>query len=214
VFEKLKEGEIADAKSKLNVKITGFDNIVQIAKIEADKRAEMRDSELQKEVEIRRAAVLEEKQRAEKMSEAIVGAEVTKALADANLYKAKADADGELYKKQKNAEAVKILYDAQANGIREIHASFQGDNSTLMQYIMLEKGVYVDLAKSNAEAIKGLEPKITVWNTGNGAGTDSGKAIRDIFQALPPLLSTINEQTGISPPQWLAQMPSKKETSK
>ena len=32
-----------------------------------------------------------------------------------------------------------------------------------MQYLMLEKGLYVDLAKANGEAIRGLGPKITVW---------------------------------------------------
>lgn len=75
---------------------------------------------------------------------------------------------------------------------------------------MLEKGLYQELAKCNAEAIKGLEPKITVWNTGGSDSSDGGKAIRDIFQSLPPLLSTINEQTGISPPSWMAKMPQDK----
>lgn len=36
---------------------------------------------------------------------------------------------------------------------------------------------------------------------------DPTAPIRNIFQALPPLFSTINEQTGIQPPAWMAQMP-------
>ncbi len=132
-----------------------------------------------------------------------------KTLADASLYKAKVEADGTLYQKQKDSEAIKLSYEAQAGGIQQIHRAFNGDNNSLLQYLMLEKGLYESLAKANAEAIRGLEPKITVWNTGGGGehGVDGGKAIRDIFQALPPLLSTINEQTGIAPPSWLAQMP-------
>ena len=35
--------------------------------------------------------------------------------------------------------------------------------------------------------------------------------VRDIMQSLPPLLSTIHEQTGISPPSWIAQMPPNKD---
>jgi len=35
-------------------------------------------------------------------------------------------------------------------------------------------------------------------------GNDSSKPIRDIFQTLPPLFSTIEEQTGITPPAWLS----------
>jgi flotillin len=140
------------------------------------------------------------------MSTAIVDAEIIKTLADAELYKAKIQADGKLYEKQKDADAVRLTYDAQAGGIQQVHAAFKGDNGALLTYLMLEKGLYQDLAKANAEAIKGLEPKITVWNTGGSDGVDGGKAIRDIFQSLPPLLSTINEQTGISPPSWLANM--------
>ena len=78
----------------------------------------------------------------------------------------------------------------------------------LLQYMMLQDNTYEKLAKANAAAINGLQPKITVWNTGEGAGSsnDGTGAIRNIMQSLPPLLSTINEQTGIAPPSWLAQM--------
>ena len=37
-----------------------------------------------------------------------------------------------------------------------------------MQYLMLEKDTHVKLAKANGEAIRGLQPKISVWNTGDG----------------------------------------------
>ena len=43
---------------------------------------------------------------------------------------------------------------------------------------------------------------------GNGdAAGDSTAPMRNIMQSLPPLLSTIHEQTGMAPPSWLAQMP-------
>lgn len=82
-----------------------------------------------------------------------------------------------------------------------------------MQYMMLQNNTYEKLAKANATAIQGLQPKITVWNTGEGSSTaDSGAPIRNLFQSLPPLLSTINDQTGIAPPTWLAQMPNQAMT--
>ena len=98
------------------------------------------------------------------------------------------------------------MFEARADGIEKIYAALNHDSDAVIQYLMLEKGLYLDLAKANAEAIKGLEPQITVWNTANGESTDAGKPIRDIFQCLPPLLTTINQQTGISPPNWLAKM--------
>lgn len=73
--------------------------------------------------------------------------------------------------------------------------------------MMLKDNTYEKLAKANAAAINGLQPKITVWNTGADAGSsDSTAPIRNLLQSLPPLLSTINEQTGIAPPSWLANM--------
>ena len=73
--------------------------------------------------------------------------------------------------------------------------------------MMLQKNTYEKLAQANATAINGLQPKITVWNTGEGgSGSDSTAPIRNLFQSLPPLLTTINEQTGIAPPSWLARM--------
>lgn len=78
-----------------------------------------------------------------------------------------------------------------------------------MQYLMLTNGTYERLADANAKAIKGLEPRINVWNTGAQAEgvADPTAPIRNLFQSLPPLLSTIHDQTGMSPPSWLAQMP-------
>jgi flotillin len=81
---------------------------------------------------------------------------------------------------------------------------FNGDKYAALQYIMIERNVYKELAKENANAIKGLNPNITVWNTGEQSNQSSMKPISNIFQSLPPLLSTIQEQTGISPPNWLA----------
>lgn len=41
---------------------------------------------------------------------------------------------------------------------------------------------------------------------GNGS-PDAMAPIRNIMQGLPPILSTIHEQTGIAPPSWFAEMP-------
>ena len=80
-----------------------------------------------------------------------------------------------------------------------------------MQYLMLKNNQYEKLALANAKAINGLQPKINLWTTGGGQeggmGSDPTATIRNLFQNLPPLLSTINDQTGIKPPSWLMQVP-------
>jgi hypothetical protein len=50
----------------------------------------------------------------------------------------------------------------------------------------------------------GLNPKMTIWNTGaqagvegrgaEGSGMGGVESIRNMYQMLPPLMSTINEQ--------------------
>jgi flotillin len=86
-----------------------------------------------------------------------------------------------------------------------------GGPQGFLQLKMLESGTYEKLAQANATAVHGMQPKISTWTTGSGAGgagdADPTAPIRNIMQTLPPLMSTIYDQTGIAPPTWLAQMP-------
>ncbi|KAK3400420.1 hypothetical protein B0T20DRAFT_145210 [Sordaria brevicollis] len=133
----------------------------------------------------------------------------TKVGADAQAYAAIKLADAELQQKLRAAEGMAAMAEAYA----KMSHAFGGPQG-LLQYMMIEKGTYVELAKANAEAIRGLQPKISVWNTGAEAGSGgsgSGGApgdqssmatMRNIYQMLPPLMTTINEQTGITLPEW------------
>ena len=131
----------------------------------------------------------------------------TKVGADAQAYAAIKLADAELQQKLKAAEAMGAMAEAYA----KMSHAFGGPQG-LLQYMMIEKGTYVELAKANAEAIRGLQPKISVWNTGAEAGSGAGSGtpgeqssmatMRNIYQMLPPLMTTINDQTGITLPEW------------
>lgn len=126
-------------------------------------------------------------------------------------------AEADLITAEKAAQATFITRKREAEGMLEMAKAYQalsqvmGGPEGLMQFLMIERGVYGDLANANAKAIQGLQPKISVWNTGSAGGegsmADPTAPLRNIFQALPPLFSTINDQTGISPPTWMAQMP-------
>jgi len=92
---------------------------------------------------------------------------------------------------------------AQANGLKMIVGAFNGDANAAINYLMVERGTYQALAKENANAIKGLNPKITVWNQD---GKAQSNPIADIYKSLPPLIDTMREQTGVMPPTWLANI--------
>ncbi|KAF4471671.1 flotillin [Fusarium albosuccineum] len=130
---------------------------------------------------------------------------------DAAAYKTRNDAEAYNYAAQQRAEAELVSKLKEAEGINAMADAYGklsqafGGPAGLLQYMMIEKGTYVELAKANATAIRGLEPKISVWNTGGngqGQGGDATETMRNVYQMLPPLMTTINEQTGITLPEW------------
>lgn len=129
----------------------------------------------------------------------------SKRCAEAEYFRREREASAELISQQRKAEGVSAL--AKAYGDM---ANVLGGPQGLMQYLMLQNQTYERLAEANGKAIQGLQPKINVWNTGAAGGdgvADPMAPIRNLFQALPPLLGTIQDQTGMQPPTWLAQMP-------
>ncbi|KAL7905115.1 hypothetical protein GGI35DRAFT_461830 [Trichoderma velutinum] len=138
--------------------------------------------------------------------------------ADAEIYKSQKASDAEAYRVRVTAEAsvqtaeaalVRTLKEAEgitamADAYSKLSVAFGGP-AGLLQYMMIKDGTLVELAKANASAIRGLEPKISVWNTGNqgsGNGSEATDVMRNVYQMLPPLMTTINEQTGITLPEW------------
>ena len=137
---------------------------------------------------------------------------VTKRAAEAEYFVQERQAQAQLIRQQREAEGLSAM--AKAYGDM---ANVLGGPQGLMQYLMLTNGTYEKLAEANGNAIKGLQPKINVWNTGSQGGdgmADPSAPIRNLFQSLPPLLSTIHDQTGMAPPSWLAQMPQNGNMSK
>ena len=268
VLETKRKSEKATADAQLTTTQTKLNMGINLANIQAKREAEAKDAELQKNVEVKRAAMELEKRRATDLVYATIDRESAQQKAEAKLYTETKSADGVLYKQRQDAEA-KLFANAKAaeghlltqkqtaealyfSTAREAEANLYAETKTaeatvakadascyaslktaeglkamagaygelaqvlggpqgLLQYLMLEQNTHEKLALANAQAIQGLQPKITVWNTGDQAGNGEGAgggvgAIKNIMQSLPPLLSTINEQTGIQPPGWLAQM--------
>lgn len=234
--------ERAQAEARLSARQTVLSRDVDVARIEAQRSVESKDEELKKQVEVRRAATEVERLRAKDVVKATIARESKQQAADAAAYEVAADArarqeasqreaDAEAYKmrveaeadsfaSQQMAEARVVGQIKEAEGISAMADAYAklagafGGPAGLIQYMMIEKGIYVELAKANAEAIRGLQPKISVWNTGAGAGAgaggeagttssgDAAAAMRNVYQMLPPLMTTINEQTGITLPEW------------
>lgn len=138
-------------------------------------------------------------------------AEAQKATADASFYARQKQADGELYAKRKEAEGIAALAEAEGFSLGTLLKQVNGDYRALRDYKMVTGGLFQDIAKLNADAVRGLQPKINIWTGSNGgqSGGGGGSALKEIaalYGSLPPLLETVHDQTGMSPPSWLATL--------
>lgn len=138
-----------------------------------------------------------------RLKEADAAAYQVRIKAEADSYATQQAAEAEIVRKLKEAEGISAMADAYS----KLSHAFGGP-SGLLQYMMIENGTYIELAKANGEAVRGMAPKISVWNTGNqnggqgGPSSDPADTMRNVYQMLPPLMTTINEQTGITLPEW------------
>jgi flotillin len=210
IYENERKATMANAAAQLAIREAEYQQQAEVAAIEAKRNAEMRDAELLKDVEERRAMAETEKLRAQLVAKATAECEAAMQEANAKLYARQKEAEAELFAKAKEAEGVRMLLEAKAAGLRMMVEAFNGDMAAFQNYLMIDRGIYQELARQNAEAIRGLEPKITVWNTGaestDGRSPSGGamQPIADIFRTLPPLFTTIQDQTGVTPFPWMA----------
>jgi flotillin len=80
----------------------------------------MREAELQKEVEKRRAAVETERLRADEYAKAVVEGEKIKQLADAHAYEKQKQAEANYYETQKQAEGKLYSKEKEAEAIQKV----------------------------------------------------------------------------------------------
>ncbi|XP_076952998.1 flotillin-like protein 4 [Bidens hawaiensis] len=216
VFENEREAELAEADAELAVKKAKWARDSQVAEVEATKAVALREAELQKEVEIMNAFTQTDKLKSEFLSKASVEyetkvqeanwllykqqkaaeailyekekeAEAQKVMADATFYSRQQVTDGELYAKQKEAEGLVALAHAQGTYLRTLLGALGGNYGALRDYLMINGGMYQEIAKINGVAVKGLQPKISIW-TGAGGGENQSGAMEEVagvYKMLP-----------------------------
>ncbi|KAK8554335.1 hypothetical protein V6N13_073224 [Hibiscus sabdariffa] len=242
VYENQREAELAEANADLAKKKAGWAKEAQVAEVEASKAVALREAELQREVERMNALTRTEKLKAEFLSQASVEydtkvqeanwelyqkqkqaeailyekekeAAAQKAIADAAFYGRQRVADVELYAKQKEAEGLMALAQAQGVYLRTLLDALGGNYAALRDYLMINGGMFQEIAKINAEAVRGLQPRISIWTNGAEGPTDGNamKEVAGVYRMLPPLFKTVHEQTGMLPPSWMGTLPDSKQ---
>ncbi|XP_028115031.1 flotillin-like protein 4 [Camellia sinensis] len=130
-------------------------------------------------------------------------AQAQKATAEAAFYALQQLADGELYAKQKEIAGLIALGQAQGVYICTLLDALEGNYNALRDYLMINGGMFQEIAKINGEAIRGLQHKISIWTNGDGGEGGDGGAMKEVvvvYRMLPPLFKNVHEQTGMLPP--------------
>ena len=76
------------------------------------------------------------------------------------------------YRHSKETDAAFYKQKREAEGLQEMAKGYGalidvlGGPQAFLQFQMMQTGTYERLAQANANAINGLQPKITTWNTG------------------------------------------------
>lgn len=193
---------VTKAEQELLASTARINAVQGAAKLEQERRTEVARANVARETE---------EQRGKALAPAIAAAEVAKAEAEgkaaavriaaaAQLDAARAEADAVAYNGAKAALAAQAMLDAQATGIQNLLAAFGGDSHALVAYLALEKGTWGELARAQAAALQGLNPKITVWAADGKSAMDP---LRQLGGALPPLFDALATQTGMDVPALL-----------
>ncbi|KAL5578277.1 hypothetical protein UlMin_019976 [Ulmus minor] len=237
IFENQRQGDAAESDAALAKKKVMYEKDVQMAKVEAENSVKLEAAKLKKSLEMENFEAQTQTQRTNTLSKAIVDYEIQVQQANTELNKQQRIADADYYMKQKAAEAERAKAEAlayarkqtaeselyakmkEAEGVKliaEALKQFEGGNSygAFRDYSMITNNTLVDIARTNAQAIHGLQPKISIWSQGNGTGGEheeavNGGGMKDIagvYKMLPPLLDTVHEQTGMRPPAWLGSL--------
>lgn len=69
---------------------------------------------------------------------------------------------------------------------------------------LVDEQILVKIAKENANAINGLNPKITVWSSD---ANDAMNPIKNLARNIIPAMDIVRDQTGYSLPDWIVKKP-------
>ena len=165
----------------------------------------------EKEAELSRSA----REKATLEADVIVKAEISKReielAAEAEAEKIRRQAAGEadaIYAKMEaQARGMQEILQKQAAGFEKIVAAAGGDAKNAMMLMLADK--MEDLMKIQVEAIRDLKiDKVTVWDSGAGAGTDgkgsTANFISGLMKSVPPM-NEIFEMAGMSLPEFLGK---------
>lgn len=197
-----RDREVAESLKTLQVAQAEYTRETQLAQIRAQAAAEESKWNLQMAVEEKRKLQELEKKRADDYTTTMVKAEINITEADGKAKSLKLESDAMLYSKLREAEGILAIRKAEAEGLAALISS-AGDVDGLNRYLLIRDKQLPILAEKQAEALRGMQPRVSVWSTGPSSNDPSNPSngtlsntITDLFKTGMPLFDGIKHQTG------------------
>ena len=190
-----------------------------LAEAEASAKQRADVATAQAEAEIAKAKYDEEEQslRASEIARETVAKQQVEIAAEAEAERqrriARGEADAILAKYEAEAEGVKQVLEAKAQGYSNLVSSAAGDPKAAATLLMVEK--IEAMVSAQTEAIRNLKiDKITVWDSGNDKDGNSATSnfVSSLVQSLPPI-HDVAKMSGVELPDYLGSMTEESDES-
>ncbi|MEC7458769.1 MAG: SPFH domain-containing protein [Candidatus Thermoplasmatota archaeon] len=190
-----------------------------LAEAEASAKQRADVATAQAEAEIAKAKYDEEEQslRASEIARETVAKQQVEIAAEAEAERqrriARGEADAILAKYEAEAEGVKQVLEAKAQGYSNLVSSASGDPKAAATLLMVEK--IEAMVSAQTEAIRNLKiDKITVWDSGNDKNGNSATSnfVSSLVQSLPPI-HDVAKMSGVELPDYLGSMTEESDES-
>jgi flotillin len=204
------EAEAVKGENEAKANIANYNADLAEKEAEANRKGEV--ARRTAEVQIQKAQYLAEQERlnaAEVVKEEIEKRKIeiaAEAEAERIRRVAKGDADAILMKYEAEAKGIQQVLEGKASGYQALVASTSGDPRAAATLLMVEK--IEEIVARQVEAIQNLKiDKITVWDSGSGAGDKSSTAnfVSSLIKSLPPL-HDVAGMAGVELPGYLGKV--------
>jgi len=190
---------IAESEAQLKVSQATAYQSGEVARAKADTAVSL-EQRIAREAELSKEQLpLAEVARKQLVIQAEAQAEQSRILAEG-------EAKATLLRFEAEAAGLQKMLEAKAAGYKQIIDAAGGDPIAAANLLLIEK--MEEIVRINAEAIKNIKfDKVTVWDSGNGAGGNGGVQgfLKNFASALPPL-NELAKQAGINLPPFMGSL--------
>jgi flotillin len=217
VFVEQQEAMAVGGENAAQAEIARANADLAEAEASAKQRADVATA--QAEAEIAKAKYDEEEQslRASEIARETIAKQQVEIAAEAEAERqrriARGEADAILAKYEAEAEGVKQVLEAKAQGYSNLVSSASGDPKAAATLLMVEK--IEAMVSAQTEAIRNLKiDKITVWDSGNDKDGNSATSnfVSSLVQSLPPI-HDVAKMSGVELPDYLGSMTEESDES-